>query len=430
MECIDSDGKEISIRECKSKDNRFMMITRWELGKNHSGKYGWRYLHIDYHGTEEQFEKGRSAANLTSEMKDMLCTLPQSITTLTNLIVLSVLGDGPNKISLSTLPDSIGNLTNLRVLELSKNELTTLPNSIGNLKNLEELDLSFNKCRSLPNSIGNLTNLRVLKLFKNELTTLPNSIGNLKNLEELILFENYSFSKLPDSIGNLKKLGILDLAETKLESLPKSMENLTNLYNLYLGTTEMTWNNDKGLIKEEKKYPYSWYVKIIKQSLEHLLDISLDSFLEQCSSLDLSGKNLKQIPFGVFIIKDCIEAFQNETYNYRRIEILEELDISNNQLTEIPRLFRKLWNLKKLYIHDNPNLNHLPDFLWEMEELRILKIDGKLVRDLPENAIIKWEDKKWTKEDIIDLALASKSNVKMSDEALAKKLGPCTVYLE
>jgi len=407
MNCKDLNGIETSIGVCRSKNNRFLMITRWELGNN-PYIHGCRHLYIDYSGTEEQFNEGKSKVNLTNEMKDMLCTLPQSIGMLTDLRVLSVYGDDPKKICLKTLPDFIGNLTNLRELELTHNKLTTLPNSICNLRNLEVLDLSFNDFRSL-----------------------PDPIGNLKNLEELILSGNYNFSQLPDSVGNLENLKTLNLCETSLRSLPKSMSNLTNLENLYLSKSELKWYRScRENIRETHDYSYDWFKEIVNQSLAHALCTSPDSLsLEQCSSLDLSGKNLKQIPFGVCMMEKKISQLKNERRYLDNINMLTKLDISNNQLTKIPCLLQNLFSLKKLYIHNNPNLNHLPDFLWKMRKLKELKIDGKLVKDLPENAQISLNDKDLD-DAVLDLTLTSKNNGKLSDKQLSNITGPYTVYLK
>lgn len=90
-----------------------------------------RYLHINYNDTEGKFEKAKRKANFTQEMRDVLCTLPESIKKLCNLKILSVcsFADSDNyvisreKICLQALPDSIGNLTNLRILDLSSNDL-------------------------------------------------------------------------------------------------------------------------------------------------------------------------------------------------------------------------------------------------------------------------------------------------------------------
>lgn len=385
-------GKGVIIK-CNSGNNRFLMVNRWELG-NCSDMKSCRYLHVEYYDTEKRFQESKSKAHLTDEMRDMFCTLPESIRNFYDLRVLSICS-----------------FTNNYVLSR------------------EEICL-----KRLPDCIGSLANLRVLDLSSNDLRGLPESIGNLKNLEELYLSKNYRFSELPESIGNLESLKILELEGTDLETLPNSMENLTNLRDLSLSqATNKEGPHTSGVRRSRERiyvvedYPSRWYRKFVG-GFEEIRSLPLpptplygyynrnhdedDNRWRDISSLNLSGKDLKQIPFGIHWITG-----------------LKRLDISNNQLSKIPHLLKNIWRLEELYIHNNPKLNHLPDFLWEMRGLMELKIDGKLIKDLPENAQISLEDKNL--EDIVlDLTLTSKNDKKMSDRELQNKTGPYTVRLK
>ena len=395
------------IIKCKSRNNRFLMINRWELG-NCSGMSDYRYLHINYSGTEKKFEKVRWTADLTQEMRDVLCTLPASIKDFYNLKILNV---------------------------------CSFTDKDNYVVSREEICL-----QSLPDSIGNLTKLRILDLSSNDLRELPDSIGNLKNLEELYLSKNYQFSKLPDSIGNLENLKILELNGTNLSTLPESMGSLANLKDLsFSRSVDVEGPHSYGVcrsterIYEKKDYSPDWYRRVINKSLEHWScpTLNFDSKTGSLPLLDLSGKNLKQIPFGVYMLKGI--QYKEESYGFRNVynvptlyatPALKELDVSNNQLTKISLLLKGLWCLEKLYVHNNPNLNHLPDFLWSMSRLKELKIDGKLIKDLPKNARVSLEDKKLENQDIIDLTFAGKNKTGMSDQDLTKKTGPYTVHLK
>lgn len=343
-----------------------------------SGMEKCKCLYIDYKGTARKFEQKRKEADLTQEMMDIFETLPNlGKKQLYNLEVLNVCNYPNERICLKILPDSIGNLENLRILNLSYNDLETLPKSIGNLKNLEELNLS----------------------------------------------ENNNFSELPDSIGNLGNLHTLSLKHTYLKSFPESLGNSENLMSL-----SVSWY---------RRYDSSDYqcCDVFNGSMKHWSCPTMEFNSDMKSvSLDLSGKNLKQIPLGVYMLSEqgrwlnygCNSSSNRYVYI---IPALKELDVSNNQLTKIPHLLKKLNQLEKLYIHNNPDLNHLPDFLWEMRSLKELKIDGKLVKYLPNNAQVSLNDKNF--ENVaLDLALTKNNRGKMSDDQLSNKTGPYTVYLK
>ena len=89
----------------------------------------------------------------------------------------------------------------------------------------------------------------------------------------------------------------------------------------------------------------------------------------------------------------------------------------------------RLRKLEKLYLNGNPNLNHLPDFLWDIKSLKELKIDGKLIKYLPENVKISLDNND-LKDGITDLIIASKYNKKMSDQDLDNMTGTYIVYLK
>ncbi|OUM60697.1 hypothetical protein PIROE2DRAFT_62984 [Piromyces sp. E2] len=386
---IENNGKiEDSYSIIKCESNHCMIITRWELGKINYFSYT-KFLYINYEGTEKKFNEESKKADLTSEMENIFKTLPESIGTCSELRMLKTYSNREERICLNILPTSIGNLNKLKILDLSYNKLESLPDSIGNLKNLNELNLSFNY-----------------------LKTLPDSIGNLKNLEELDISHNYSFSRLPYSIGNLENLKILRLKLTNLESLPESMENLTHLEELSLSGNKTRYYGRSSSSIVDKDYSHNWFYDIIKKSFIYWsCSPPANDNWKSLSSLDLSGKKLKQIPFGVYMITG-----------------LKELDISNNQLTKISLLLGRLIHLEKLYIHNNPNLNHLSDFLWNMRYLKELKIDGKLIKDLPKNAKISLCENV-DNDAIVDLTLAGKNNKKLNDQELSNKTGPYIVYL-
>jgi len=362
------DGNDTSLSKCESKD--ICMVSRWEFGNKYSSMYDCKYLHIDYTGTYMKFKK-----ELTKEMVKVFNTLPEF-----------------NGVDLKVLSINCNDHKNYYKEETIC--LEVLPDFIGNFVNLRELNLSNNKLRTLPSTIGNLNNLRILDVSRNCLTALPDSIGNLKKLEELNLYHNYSLTKFPDCIGNLERLEIINFDKTEIDSLPDSFGNLINL--------------EKIIINDNISYNdfVNKTFKLLSCPSQESDDWSKSVYL------NLSNKKLNHIPFGV-----------------HKITAIKVLDVSNNQLVKISPLLAELGKLEKLYVHNNPYLDHLPDFLWKMRSLKELKIDGNLIKDLPEKAKHTF-DKKNLKNNIIHLILAGKYNIKMDDQKLKKYIGPYIVYLD
>ncbi len=350
------------------------MISRWELGNLPSDL---KYLYVDYTGTGRKFNEEKNP---------------------------------PSKSSLETLQLNFGykpsSLKLLHVRSCSEVEHIYCPdkgrreryernsgNHVSGILHYESICLKV-----IPDTIGNLSNLRELDLSDNNLETLPESIGRLYNLEELYLSGNRNFRRLPYSIGDLKNLETLELEQTNLESLPESMGKLTKLSSFVISKFTEGYGPRGNPYYKTEGYSSDWYYRVVEQSLSHW---SLPPLGVDKSSLDWSNKNLTQFP--------CCPSI---------LAGLKELDVSSNQLTEIPLLLRKL-KLKKLDIHNNPKLNHLPDFLWYMG-LKELKIDKKFIKDLhlQKYAKISLTDKKLVKKVIVELILAGKNNKKMSDKDL------------
>ncbi|MBO7641857.1 MAG: leucine-rich repeat domain-containing protein [Alphaproteobacteria bacterium] len=380
-----------SISRCESSDGQWLMTDRWKL----EGCYlpsSLKYLYVDYTGTGKKFNEEENPPSKLS------------------LETLQLNFEWPSR---GSSRGSSLKILHVRSCSEVESRYYQYRERYVRGKCYESAKLSYESIclRSIPDTIGNLSNLRELDLSDNNLETLPESIGCLKKLEELYLSGNRSFRRLPDSIGDLENLETLKLEQTNLESLPKSMERLTKLSRFDISKFTERYDSRGRPFFETKRYSSDWYRRVAMQSIELPL--------ERTSSIDLSGKNLERIPFGVYML---LEGRSNS---------FKELDISSNQLTEIPRLLeKKLQSLEKLDIHNNPKLNHLPRFWGEMYHPKELKIDGKLIKDLPKKAKVSLKDKKLENQDIIELLFAGKNNVEMSDEALAKKTVPYTVYLK
>ena len=87
--------------------------------------------------------------------------------------------------------------------------------------------------------------------------------------------------------------------------------------------------------------------------------------IKQVTKLNLSGKNLKEIPENV--------------YDYTN---LEKLDLSHNQIANIPQAILKLRKLRTIDLSFN-KISVLQSSIFKLPKLRVLNLHGNGVRNLP-----------------------------------------------
>ncbi len=254
----------------------------------------------------------------------------------------------------------IGQLKNLRVLEITACNLTNVPASIQKISRLEVLNLSNNQLSILPKQIGELKSLRSLKIAANKFSLLPPEISELINLEELYLSDN-QLTDLPVGVEKLSKLKTLQIKGNNFDNgVPNVLTNLTQIEKLEL---TLQANMGKGMnaiaqIKNlnELKLVCAYNVETLPLEITKLRGLetlsianiphvfnweksmTFLSLLPGFKNLILSGNNLKSLD----------QSIEKLYLN------LETLDLSNNQLSELPEGFYRLNNLKKISLADNP----------------------------------------------------------------------------
>lgn len=266
-----------------------------------------------------------------------LSSLPASMAELKSLSFIDLRSNDFDKVpdALYTMPlksinlsyNQIKRIENLpfeiRVLNLSHNDISDVGAEIGGLLDIRTLNLSFNHIHSIDAGIVHLQNLEILILQGNYLKDVPD-LGAIPNLLQLNLSENM-LTQIPDlSSSTIERL---DLSTNKFEYLRLSeMEDLEEL--------SLDDNPLEELQIEEGFAPYLMSFSADGCALEVFPALEAKKSL---TSICLSGNKICDLP-------EDLASF----------EMLEVLDMDDNELVFLPRVFEKLTHLNKLYIKGNP----------------------------------------------------------------------------
>ena len=251
---------------------------------------------------------------------------------------------------------------NLLYLDLSNPgfRVDRLPPEIGKLVQIKELKLANNALRVLHKNLEQLKALEVLDLSNNRFSELPKELLKLPNLKQLNLSDN--FIQHPDEkFDQLTAIEVLDLSRNGILSLPKSLSNLSRLESLLLQDFRFLKPDEnisiadiknqikgqfKGQIKEQMLQGPSFMNKLAEEG-EHIL-----------GEREETDKSSTEI---LTAILPAIATIPN----------LESLDLSSNELDELPGL-SPLSRLKRLLIPKNnlTIINSLPE-LKNLEHLDI-----------------------------------------------------------
>ena len=256
------------------------------------------------------------------------------------------------------LPEVFGTLLHLHVLNASGNNLTDLPASLGSHKNMREVKLDNNKFKRIPDVLFsmqcltsvslshnliseieefpiNWSRVRVLDLSDNAIVNIPPSIANLKRLAFFKAF-NCAIGELPESIGRLRKLQAFGVTDNKLSKIPLSISRCKNLTLLHIAG-----NRFKSLPKALFEH----------RSLQRLA--AHDNLLER--------------------IPDDIDPNKS---------LLQQIDLSCNQLTRLPIELARLPTLTWLKLNNN-FLKHLPFELIHRKQIFLFLHENPWEQDLP-----------------------------------------------
>ncbi|XP_026015257.1 LOW QUALITY PROTEIN: podocan [Astatotilapia calliptera] len=257
-------------------------------------------------------------------------------------------------------------LPNLRELYLQNNLLSNegMDNeTFSQLSSLECLDLSNNNLSVVPKGLPR--SLVLLHLEKNDIRSIPgDALTSARNLEYLLLHNNKLRSRSihPAAFQGLKKLHTLHMHNNLLERVPRGLPRRAKTLMLLHNSISEIGRNDLTLLYTLIELNLS-YNKLTSPKMQR------EAFrkLRLLETLDLSGNSLTSMPRGL----------------PRSLHVLE---IKNNLINSIPDgTLTKMEKLRKLILSNNQlKLNSVYQGAWmELTALTTLDLSGNLMTHIP-----------------------------------------------
>lgn len=181
--------------------------------------------------------------------------------------------------------------TVLEILELQKNKIRVVPAAIAQFPHLKRLVFNYNPIESVTEKLAQLTQLEQIGFYSNQLKEMPEALYNLSSLKEIDLYYN-QIERLDTRAGNWKKLEVLYLSNNKLISLPDNLGELNNLRELYVHNNRLSSLPD-GLAQLTN-------LKILRINSNYLPAVPHLERLEKLENIDLSNNQLHTFPLEVF----------------------------------------------------------------------------------------------------------------------------------
>ncbi|KAG1960689.1 podocan [Pimephales promelas] len=258
------------------------------------------------------------------------------------------------------------NLSHLRELYLQNNFLSNdgVDNeTFSHLNSLEYLDLSNNNLTTVP--LGLPRNIVLLHLEKNYIQSIAvNALTPIRNLEYLLLHNNHLRSRSihPSAFQGLKRLHTVHMYNNLLERVPRGLPRRAK--------TLMLLHNHIGEIGRNDLITL-YTLTELNLSYNRLTSAKLhrEAFrkLRILETLDLSGNKLQALPLGL-------------------PKSLQVLKVKDNQMTEVPEgALLGMSSLRELYLANNQlKLNSIYQGAWqELSALTTLDLSANMLSHVP-----------------------------------------------
>ncbi|CAG9768910.1 unnamed protein product [Ceutorhynchus assimilis] len=281
--------------------------------------------------------------------------------------------------------NSFVNMPNLTLIDLSYNNISSIKQTaFAFVMNIKELNLKGNQLTSFKGEYFNTgTSLEILDISENQLSYLfPSSFRIHPRLKKIIASKN-KFNFFPaELIANLQFLEYIDLSFNEL----KTVEELDFARLPRLRSLLMSNNHLESL--SEMAFHNSTQLQILDLSINKLDRLGERTFegLIRLEMLNLDNNNLADLPDNIFErirlqMLDNIVLSRNKFVIpplktlQRQYFFLDSVDLSHNNIEEIPQEDGIMVNIKKLDFSYNPlSQEAIANILGEPKTVRSLNL--------------------------------------------------------
>ncbi|XP_066150409.1 chaoptin [Euwallacea fornicatus] len=267
--------------------------------------------------------------------------------------------------NISELPDnSLVNMPNLTSVDLSYNNISTIKQSaFVFVMNIKMLNLKGNLLSSFKGEYFNTgTSLEILDLSENQLSYLfPSSFRIHPRLKQILARKNKLNFFPAEVIANLQFLELIDLSHNELKSIDElDFARLPRLRSLLL-------SNNKLESLSEMAFHNSTQLQVLDLSHNKLDRLGERTFegLIRLQVLNVANNNLADLPDNIFE-RARLQMLDNVVLSRNKFVIpplkalqrqyffLDSVDLSHNNIEEIPEEDGIMVNIKKLDFSHNP----------------------------------------------------------------------------
>jgi Leucine-rich repeat (LRR) protein len=282
---------------------------------------------------------------------------------------------------ISDIPDTISRLNVLRLFNVSNNTLEALTPYIAFLLNLQLLDLSHNLISVLPSPVSCLTCLTSLRLNHNALASLPIGLAAITSLKNISLNGNAglvvpSFMQFMSNLEELSisrsqmgmfgsKISCIVMQRSEVGIIPLKKAPVHTYRAKSKSWDDMMLNEDTSVELCGLRAAFIARNVGMEQALLFVKSISLDSNSEE---FDVCAIELDSIPYEIVQFK-----------------YLTNLNISHNNITEVPSVIGNLDYIEHVCFQNN-RLEMLPQSLSNWKSLLTCDISSNNMRSLPSAA--------------------------------------------